>query len=155
MTSPAVFERLAAKLRPFSASACDALPAPKLWSPNGASDSVENVEEALRPVVQRSEGGGPILVDGDREWFELLHGKGPSTKGSDFLSPFALWNFLGKHVFQIPDGVEPKIGGDVRWLGGLLVLDGEGREVFRHTESRYGDICDVDALQAAVDRLAT
>ncbi|CAD7976209.1 unnamed protein product [Amoebophrya sp. A25] len=133
---------------------------------------MENVDDCFRkviiPATPRQDGAGAsgtasntegrheptILLDEQREWYAELHGPGPSSSAWNLLWPTTLANFVGSgaNANRVPlhNGVESRQGGEHNYLGGVFVLDGNGREVWRHKETRFGDIADTDRLEEAM-----
>ena len=125
-------------------------------------------EEPSRPVWLRfqqavSEGDKeriaeddfPVYVDSaDRGWFACVQDRAGPTVFSPLLStlldPRAVYGMFFK---KREEPVSGTMGGEARYLGGLILLDGCGREVWRKKERFYGDTADIEEVEKIVKEM--
>lgn len=98
--------------------------------------------------------GHPIYLDDDKKWFEVLHGTDePTVKSpliSTLFSPQGFYALFCRKRGGEKGKVAGMVGGEAAYLGGLLLLDKEGKEVWRYKESFYGDTVETEEVEKVV-----
>jgi hypothetical protein len=93
-----------------------------------------------------------VFIDEKREWYDEL---GTNKKISlwNLIRPDVIWSMLKRNREHSSDEVGGNLLGEGAILGGVLVFDPQGKEVFRHVERNFGDAVNFGKLRKVIEKM--
>ena len=93
-----------------------------------------------------------VLLDRERHFWNLLGQQEPHTWVlTNMLTP-TFWSNYNKSK-STQKITKSNTVGDTRYWGGLFIVDANGNEIFRHTETKgYGDVAQISEVEAVITK---